>query len=511
MGVEASKNTTRTQDTRRVSGNATSAPAAKQTLGSSTSPAQAQTSAHPAPTMNRNEPVRASAAQRELARARASHDPVAAQLQHQVQGGSSSSATSPGANLGTQTVNIRSGGAQARRDLIAQVPQDNDVSRVAGNAQANCSGAAAANALILTDKNGENARALRNAASRQNIQLSDPERRALDHFERGNLSPTDVAHLHQVAYRTGAAWDGQPNPPAQRVTAAGIETGARLAGRPLSAGEQRAVSSLRDMERRTAAGGAAGEFPPDQIADLQSAAAAAGYPADAPVGGAPTIRPNGVANLAAALRREGGFAEADGPVRFHQFNARGADGDYSHWTVSVGDTHVNSMPGSDGRAQVSTTGTPADARRSSDRFQSEVSVETTPGGTPVVNMDTAIPGNTTEVNRSQLRPEHGYRPAPGYLNRTAPRDRAVEQRAQETLRQLTAGPSDAWDADDRTVQALRDNPQLLEYATAEQRRWMARAVGTDDYWNGEGEQWAQGQIFQADQRFARDETPSLYQ
>lgn len=97
-----------------------------------------------------------------------------------------------------------------RRHMLRQAPQVNEISKKAGNAGDICGGAAMANALVLSSKTPEqakaNAKAVRDLAGSfdpNKVQLSKEEDRALKNMESGKMSGVDTQHLQQVMYRIG--------------------------------------------------------------------------------------------------------------------------------------------------------------------------------------------------------------------------------------------------------------------------------------------------------------------
>ena len=97
-----------------------------------------------------------------------------------------------------------------RTQLLRSCPQTNPVSKAAGNAPHLCGAASTANALILSSKTPEQAKAnsqavrdLAKNAPNGGVKLSPAEDAALKKMESGKMSPTDVAHLQQVLYRAG--------------------------------------------------------------------------------------------------------------------------------------------------------------------------------------------------------------------------------------------------------------------------------------------------------------------
>jgi hypothetical protein len=98
-----------------------------------------------------------------------------------------------------------------RNHMLRQAPQVNDVSMKAGNAYHICGGAAMSNALIMSSKTPEqakaNARAVRDLAGSLDpkVQLSKEEDQALKNMEseKPKMSAVDAQHLQQVMYRIG--------------------------------------------------------------------------------------------------------------------------------------------------------------------------------------------------------------------------------------------------------------------------------------------------------------------
>ncbi|HSP07080.1 MAG TPA: hypothetical protein VLR94_07875 [Acidobacteriota bacterium] len=99
---------------------------------------------------------------------------------------------------------------EMRNQLLRSCPQTNPISTAAGNAPHICGAAATANALVLSSKTTEQAKAnaqavrdlARNAPS-GGVKLSAGEDASLKKMEAGKMSPTDVQHLQQVLYRIG--------------------------------------------------------------------------------------------------------------------------------------------------------------------------------------------------------------------------------------------------------------------------------------------------------------------
>jgi hypothetical protein len=96
-----------------------------------------------------------------------------------------------------------------KNQLLRSAPQVNDISQKAGNANSLCGGAATTNALILSSKNPEqakaNAKAVRDLANSYDppIKVKPEEEKALKGLETGKMSPTDVMHMQQLMDRVG--------------------------------------------------------------------------------------------------------------------------------------------------------------------------------------------------------------------------------------------------------------------------------------------------------------------
>jgi hypothetical protein len=98
---------------------------------------------------------------------------------------------------------------ESRNQLLRSAPQVNDISKKAGNDGSICGGAATTNALILSSKTPEqakaNAKAVRDLAKSYDpaIQVKPEEEAALKRLESGKMSPTDVQHMQQLMDRVG--------------------------------------------------------------------------------------------------------------------------------------------------------------------------------------------------------------------------------------------------------------------------------------------------------------------
>ncbi len=125
------------------------------------------------------------------------------------------SATASGPAAPTQKVDINS--PAGKKALIEGSSQVNPVSNANGNSDVVCSGAAVANALVLTAKTPEaakqNAAALRQTANSLGIPPRKEEEAALKALESGKMSPTDLAHLQQLSYRVVKYADPMLNTP----------------------------------------------------------------------------------------------------------------------------------------------------------------------------------------------------------------------------------------------------------------------------------------------------------
>jgi hypothetical protein len=130
-----------------------------------------------------------------------------------------------------QQVDITSG-QQARVDLLRSAPQMNPISKAAGNGPNLCGGASVANALILSSKTPEqakaNAKAVQNLAGalKPPLKMSGAEQQALKNFESGKISPQDAQHMQQVMYRMAQRMPigGQSNPNLQGVSTSQVAT-----------------------------------------------------------------------------------------------------------------------------------------------------------------------------------------------------------------------------------------------------------------------------------------------
>jgi hypothetical protein len=125
---------------------------------------------------------------------------------------SASAPVTSGKNIGAinpEFVAIDISTAKGKQALVSSTSQVNSVSIDKGNSGAICSGAAIANALILSaEKPGAlkaNADALRKVAGNLNVGLSEGESRALEHMAKGKLSPDDLAMIQQVSYRVAVS------------------------------------------------------------------------------------------------------------------------------------------------------------------------------------------------------------------------------------------------------------------------------------------------------------------
>jgi hypothetical protein len=96
-----------------------------------------------------------------------------------------------------------------RNHMLRQAPQINPVSTKAGNGPDICGGAAMANALVLSSKSSDQAKANANAVRdlagsfEPKVKLSPEEDTALKNMHDGKMSATDTQHLQQVMYRIG--------------------------------------------------------------------------------------------------------------------------------------------------------------------------------------------------------------------------------------------------------------------------------------------------------------------
>jgi hypothetical protein len=96
-----------------------------------------------------------------------------------------------------------------RNQLLRSCPQINPVSTAAGNGPHICGAAAVTNALVLSSKTPEqakaNAQAVRDLAKNApgGVKLNPAEDSALKKMESGKMSPADVQHVQQLMYRIG--------------------------------------------------------------------------------------------------------------------------------------------------------------------------------------------------------------------------------------------------------------------------------------------------------------------
>ncbi len=130
-----------------------------------------------------------------------------------------------------QPVDITSS-QEARNGLLRSAPQINPISTAQGNGPSLCGGAAVANALILSSKTPEKAKA--NAQAVQDLagslkpplKMSGDEQAALKRFEKGVLSPQDAQQMQQVMYRMAQRMPigGQSNPNLMGVSTSQVAT-----------------------------------------------------------------------------------------------------------------------------------------------------------------------------------------------------------------------------------------------------------------------------------------------
>jgi hypothetical protein len=98
---------------------------------------------------------------------------------------------------------------EQKNQLLRSAPQVNDISNKAGNGGSICGGAATTNALILSSKTPEQAKANAKAVRDLANSFSDPvkmkpeEEKALKSLEAGKMSPTDVQHMQQLMDKIG--------------------------------------------------------------------------------------------------------------------------------------------------------------------------------------------------------------------------------------------------------------------------------------------------------------------
>jgi hypothetical protein len=98
---------------------------------------------------------------------------------------------------------------ESKNQLLRSAPQVNDISNKAGNGGSICGGAATTNALILSSKTPEQAKANAKAVRDLANSFSDPvkmkpeEDQALKNMEAGKMSPTDVEHMQQLMDKIG--------------------------------------------------------------------------------------------------------------------------------------------------------------------------------------------------------------------------------------------------------------------------------------------------------------------
>ncbi|MBI5498178.1 MAG: hypothetical protein HY904_24460 [Deltaproteobacteria bacterium] len=330
---------------------ARAATAAKPAERSAPPPAPAPAALPTAPTAPAPAAPAATATAQSASEAQASraHDVHAGVLQGRL-GPSAPAAAAPAAPAADR-VDIRLGNAEAqqaaRRKLLASAPQVNPTSIKAGNGRTLCAGAAVAGALILTDKNGSNARALERTLNGNGVEVSAEEKGALAAFKSGKLTPTDVQHLQQLTYRL-AAKNEQGEEPGTFITTAGLETAAAERRVALSPAERGAVDAFRRAEQGGPDLSAAQRETVSGLALRVGLISKPGDGATPP----PLIKPGSLAAAVAQLKGYGAFAAGE-DVTFHQSRlpVPGGTGEFVHWTASVGGKHFNSLP-ADGRAQI---------------------------------------------------------------------------------------------------------------------------------------------------------------
>ncbi len=128
---------------------------------------------------------------------------------------------------------------EARNNLLRNTPQMNPISKAQGNGPHLCGGAAMANALILSAKTPEQAKANGQAVrksvdalaqqdkanqSKVPFKLSADEDAALKRFESGKASPNDAMHMQQIMYKLGkrAPIGGLSNPEGEGLSTSQI-------------------------------------------------------------------------------------------------------------------------------------------------------------------------------------------------------------------------------------------------------------------------------------------------
>ncbi len=113
-----------------------------------------------------------------------------------------------------------------RNHLMRSTSQVNDVSKKENNQNVICGGAAMTNALIMTSDtpakgkaNADAVRSMTNDFSTDGKPFRKPEEDlALKHMEQGKMSPTDVAHMQQLMYRTEQRMPRMVNDPSANGT-----------------------------------------------------------------------------------------------------------------------------------------------------------------------------------------------------------------------------------------------------------------------------------------------------
>ena len=97
---------------------------------------------------------------------------------------------------------------EMKTHLLRNSPQVNEVSKKEGNDGSICGGAAMTNALIMSSKTPEeakaNAKAVRDLTKTfYEFKMKPEEETALKHMENGKMSPKDVEHMQQLMDKVG--------------------------------------------------------------------------------------------------------------------------------------------------------------------------------------------------------------------------------------------------------------------------------------------------------------------
>jgi hypothetical protein len=233
---------------------------------------------------------------------------------------------------------------EMRNQMMRSAPQVNEISKKAGNENDICGGAAMTNALIMSSKTPEqakaNAQAVRDLAnsftkvdkenkSKTPFAMSAQEQQALKNMESGKMSPNDTMHMQQLMYRIG-----------QRMPLAGSNpSGAGLSTTQIAC----AMTKLK----------ANGAFP------------------------------------------------GNSDVRMHCTTLpTGAD----HWTVSVDRIHANSAGGKDYNKSLVTGGPPPEVQKGSDKWQNEIIIDNNAEPAPKVYAQFKQPGDTNQYREATFDP-----------------------------------------------------------------------------------------------------------